>query len=104
VSVPEYLLTISDTSETVTYMETAFPGMALVRVPSTLVTNSQNVLLISAETSLITLRTILLFNTSPEEITFAGLWKIRPRPEILRTYSIEKITTFFLITEEANNI
>lgn len=40
----EYLFTISDTSETKTSMETASPNMALVCVPSTKVTNAQNVL------------------------------------------------------------
>jgi len=87
VSVTEYLLSISDTSETIIYMETAFPGMALVRVPSALVTKSQNMLLISTEPSLSTLRTLLLFDTSLEEITSSGLSKISPRPEILRKYS-----------------
>jgi len=104
VSVPEYLLSISDTSETLTYMETAFPDMALVHVPSTLVTKSQNVLLTSAEPSLSTLRILLLFDTSLEEIASSGLSKISPRPEILRKCSTEKITTLFLITEEANTI
>jgi len=85
-------------------METAFPDMALVHVPSTLVTKSQNVLLTSAEPSLSTLRILLLFDTSLEEIASSGLSKISPRPEILRKCSTEKITTLFLITEEANTI
>jgi len=57
VSVPEYLLSISDTSETVTYMET---GMSLICVPSSLVTNYQNILPVSAEPSLITLSSLFL--------------------------------------------
>jgi hypothetical protein len=40
-SVPEYLFSVSDTSETITSMETAPPNMALVCVPSVAVTNSQ---------------------------------------------------------------
>jgi hypothetical protein len=97
VSVPEYLLSISDTSETVTYMEKTFPGLALVCVPSTLVTNPQNVLPTSEEPSLITLSSVFLFDISPEEITSSGLSKVSPRPRILTKYSIEKIITFFLI-------
>jgi hypothetical protein len=44
------------------------------------------------------------FDTSPEEVTSSRLSKVSPRPKILRKYSIEKVTTFFLTTEEANNI
>jgi len=47
------------------FIETA----PLVCVPSASVTNSQNVLPISAETSLSPLSTILPSDTSPEEIT-----------------------------------
>jgi hypothetical protein len=50
-------------------METAPPNMALVRVPSTAVTNSQNVLPVSAEPSLYTLNTILRSDAFPQEIT-----------------------------------
>jgi hypothetical protein len=96
--VPEYFLSISDTSETVTYIEITFTGLALVCVTSTLVTNSQYVLPTSAEPSLITLSSVFLFDTSPEEITSSGLSKVSPRPKILINYSIEKIITFFLIT------
>jgi hypothetical protein len=71
----QYLLPSSDTSETVTHMETASPNMALFCVPSTSVTNSQNVLTISTETSFSTLRTTLPFDTSPEEITSSKLLK-----------------------------
>jgi hypothetical protein len=86
-------------------METAFPSVVVGCVHSTLVTNSQNVLLISAEPSLSTLCTVLPFDTSPEEITFSGLSKISPRPKMLRKYSIEKkMTTSFIIIEEATNI
>jgi hypothetical protein len=94
VSVPEYLLSVSDTSETITYRETAFPGVALVCVTFTLVTNSQNVLPTSSEPSLSTLNSIFPFGTSPEEITSSGLSKISPRPKILRKYSIEKNNNF----------
>jgi len=38
--VPLYLFSISETSETITSMETAPPNMALICVPSTSVTNS----------------------------------------------------------------
>ena len=53
--VPEYLFPISDTSETITSMETAHPNMALVCVPSVAVTNSQSPLPNSVEPSLSTL-------------------------------------------------
>jgi hypothetical protein len=47
--VPKYLSSISDTSETITSMERAPPDMTVVCVPTTSVTNSQNVLPSSAE-------------------------------------------------------
>jgi len=53
--VPEYLFSISYTNETVTSMEIACPNIAPVLVPSASVTNSQNVLPILAEGSLINL-------------------------------------------------
>jgi hypothetical protein len=39
--VPEYVYSISDTSVTITFMETAPPDMAPICAPSTSVTNSQ---------------------------------------------------------------
>jgi len=42
--VPEYLFSISDTSETISCMETTPPNMTIVCVLSALVTNSQCVL------------------------------------------------------------
>jgi len=68
VSVPEYLLSISDASETITYMETTFLVVALVCVPFTLVTNSQNVLLVSVQPSISTLRTILPLTLSLKKL------------------------------------
>jgi hypothetical protein len=59
--VPEYFASISDTSETVTFMETAPPDMAPICALSTLGNNSQNVLPISAGTLLSTLNITLLF-------------------------------------------
>ena len=58
--VPEYLFSISDTSETVTPMGTARPNMALVCVPTTSITNSQNMLPISADPAISTLSSVLL--------------------------------------------
>jgi hypothetical protein len=65
--VPEYFFSISDPSATMAAMETP-PNMALVCVHSSSVTNSQNVLPVSAEHPLSTLITILSSDTSPEEI------------------------------------
>jgi hypothetical protein len=95
VSVPEYLHSISDTSETTASMETTFPGMAVVCVPSALITNSQYALSASAEPSLYILSTILRFDTYPEEITFSRLSNISPRPQIPRKYTAERITLYF---------
>jgi hypothetical protein len=78
--VPKYLLSISGTSENKTSMETALPIMALVCIPSTSLTNSPNVLPISAELS---------SDTSPEEISSSRLSKISPVPK-------KKIATVFL--------
>ena len=44
---PEYFLSISDTSKTVTFMETAPPNMALICALSTSGTNSQSVTYLS---------------------------------------------------------
>jgi len=79
--------------------------MALICVLCTSVTNSQNVLTISAETPFCTLNTTFPFDTSPEEITSCTLLKLSLGPKTQRKYSIEKIATvFFFITEEPNNI
>jgi hypothetical protein len=64
----KYFFSNSDTCETMTFMETAHPNMAMLRMPSSSVTDSQNVLPISAEPSLSTLRTVILSDTSPEEV------------------------------------
>jgi hypothetical protein len=64
--VPEDFFSISDTSETVTFMETAPSDMAPIFIPFTSVINSQNVLPISAGPSLSTLNTILSPDNSPE--------------------------------------
>jgi len=64
--VPEYLFSISDTSKTVTSMEISPPNMVPVCVPSTSVTKSHNLLPILAETSLPSLSTLLLPDTSHE--------------------------------------
>jgi hypothetical protein len=87
-------------------MDTTPPNMAVVSVPFTLVTNSQNGLLFSAETSLSTQSTKLPSKISFEEITASMLLKISPESKIPRKYSIEKQNSlfFFFITEEANNI
>jgi hypothetical protein len=78
--------------------------MALFCVPSTSVTKSQNLLTISGEPSLSTISTILLSDTSPEEITFSRLLKkIGPIPKIQRKYLIDKMASLF-ISKEDNNI
>jgi len=80
--VREYLFSISDTSKTITSMITVPPNMALVCVPSCLVTNSQNVSPISAELSLTTIRPS---DISPEEIIAFRLFKeINPMPKTPR--------------------
>jgi hypothetical protein len=88
--VREYFFSISDTSETVTFMETAPPPMAPICAPSTSGTNSQNVLPISAGPSLSTLNTTLPSDSSPEEVTPSRVLKIDPVPKIPRKYSISE--------------
>jgi hypothetical protein len=73
--VPEYLLSIYDNSKTVTSVETSPPNMVAVCVTSTSITKSQNLLPISAETSLPSLSTLLPPDTFYEEITAARLLK-----------------------------
>jgi hypothetical protein len=87
-TVPEYFISISDTSETVTFMETVPPDMAPICAPSTSGTNSQNVLPISAGPSLSILNTTLPSDTYPEEVTPSRLLNISPVQKIPRTYSI----------------
>ena len=72
-------------------MEIALPNMALVFVPSILVSNPHNVLSTSAEPSLSTKSIILPSDSSPEEITVSRLLQISPLPKIPRKYSIEKL-------------
>jgi len=62
----ECLLSISDTSETTTFMEAAPPNTVLGCVPTTSVTNSQNMLPISTEPSVSILSVILPPDTSCE--------------------------------------
>jgi hypothetical protein len=54
-------------------METAPTNVALASIPSTSVTKSQNVLPISAETSLSTQSTLEFSDTYTEKITASGL-------------------------------
>ena len=65
---PEYLFSISGTSDTTTSMETADPNVALVCVPSTAVINSLNVLPNSAEHPLSILSITHPSDTPTEEI------------------------------------
>ena len=103
--VPEHFFSISDTSATVTCMETAPPYMALVCVASSSVTKFQNVLPISPKPSLSTLITILSSDAPTEENCASRRFKeMIPVPKITIKYRIEKTTTLFLIDEEANNI
>ena len=89
--VHEYLFSISATSETTTSMNTAPPNMALVCVPSCLVTNSQNVLPISAELPFTALSIVLPSDTSPEEIIAFRLFKeTNSVPKIPRKHSTGK--------------
>jgi len=95
----EYFFSIFDTSKTITCMDTAPPNMAVVCVPSTSVTNSQNVLLISTEPSLNTQSTKLPSKTSIEEIAASSVQNRKSRENIKF-----KNKALFFITEEANNI
>ena len=92
--VPEYFFSNSDISETVTFMETTSPDMAQICVPSTSGTNSQNMLPISAEPSVINLNTTLPADNSAEEATPSRLLKISPVQKILRKYSISEKQVF----------
>jgi hypothetical protein len=92
--VPEYFFSISDSRETVTFMETAPPGMAPICAPSTSGTNSQNVLPISAGPSLSTLNITMLSDSSSEEVTLSRLLKISPVPKIPGKYSISEKQIF----------
>ena len=85
-------------------METASPNMALVCVPSTSVTSSQNMLPTSAEVPLNTLSTILPSDIFPEEITSPRLLKISPVPKKPENIQLRKEGLSFFITEEANII
>jgi hypothetical protein len=82
--VPEYFFSISDTNETVTFMETAPQNMAPICAPPSSGTNSQNVLPLSAGPSLCTLNTTLPSDTSPEEVIPSRLLKISLVPKIRR--------------------
>jgi hypothetical protein len=94
--VTEYLPSISDTRGNIIFMERAPPNMTVVCVTNTAATNSQNVLLSSAELSVSIDSSILPFDASPEEITSSRLLKmINPVPQIPRKYSTEKIATLF---------
>ena len=89
VKLTEYLFSISDTSKIVTFVETSPPNMVPVCVPSTSVTKSQNLLPISAETSLNSPSTLLPPDTSHEKITSARLLK-----KIRCTYLLPKDQAF----------
>jgi hypothetical protein len=93
--VSEYFFSTSDTSETVSFMETPLPDMAPICAPSTSGTNPQNLSPISAGSSLITLNITLLSDSSPEEVTPARLLKISPVSKIPRKYSISEKQIFF---------
>jgi hypothetical protein len=90
----EYFFSISDTSETVTFMETAPLDMVPICAPSTSGINSQNVLHISAGPSVSNLNTTLPSDTSPEEVTPCRHFKISPVPKIPRKYSISEKQLF----------
>jgi hypothetical protein len=64
IRVPEYFFSISDTSETVTFMGKAPPGMARIW-------NQLSVLRISAGTSLSTLNATQISDSSPKEVTLS---------------------------------
>jgi hypothetical protein len=86
--VPEYFFSISDTSETVTFMETAPPDMAPICAPSASGIDSQNIFPISAGHSLNTLNTTFHSDISPEEVTSFILFNISPVPKIAWKCSI----------------
>jgi hypothetical protein len=91
----EYLFSISDICGAITSMETAPANMALVCVPSTSVTNSQNMLPVTAEASLNTLSTTPFSDSYSEEITFFRLLKISPVPKKLKIFNSEKGNCLF---------
>jgi hypothetical protein len=80
--VPEYFFSISDTSETLTFMKTAPQDLAPICTASTSGTKPQNVLPISAVPSLSILNTAMPCDTSPEEVTPSRLSKIEPVPKL----------------------
>jgi len=102
--VHEYFFSISDKKETITSMETASLNMVLVCVHSTSVTNSQNLLPLSAQSSLNTLSAILPSDNSREEITYSRVLRNSPVPKILSKYSIKKTRNPSFVNEEVNNI
>jgi hypothetical protein len=95
----ERLLSISDTSKTITSMEAAPPNMALGCVPSTSVTKSQNVLPISAEISVSILSVILPPDTSREETTYSSFLRRSVQCLKYRENTQPKTETLFFITE-----
>jgi hypothetical protein len=86
-TLPEYFFYISDTSETVTFMETAPPDMAPICAPSTSETKSKIVLLMLAGSSLSTLNT-LPSDTSLQKVTPYRLLKFSAVPKMPKKYSI----------------
>ena len=94
----EYSFSISDTSGTITSVETGPTNMALVCVPSTSVTNSQNLIPVTAEPWLSTPSTILRSATSSEEINSSTLLKISPVQKIQRKHKFEKIVSLFFLS------
>jgi hypothetical protein len=92
--VPGYFFFISDTSETVTFTETAPPDMPPICALCTSGTRSQNVLPISARPSLSTPNTALTSDTPPEAVTLSRLMKIISVPKIPRKYLISEKQLF----------
>jgi hypothetical protein len=102
-TVPEYLFSINDASESIISMETAPLSMANVCVTSISVTLSQILLLFLPEPLSTTLSTILSSDTSTEEITSSRLLiKISSIGEYRENIQFKK--TLFFLNEELNNI
>ena len=103
-NVSEYFFSISDTCETITFMVTTPPNMALLCVPYFLVTSSQNVTYLSSNFIQYSENCNSFWLFPWKKITASRVLKISPLPEIPRKYSIDKIAAFLFMTEEANNI
>jgi hypothetical protein len=95
----EYFLSISDTRETVTFMETAPPDMAPICAP---LLHEPTLYVIYFNRTFSTLNTTLPSDTSPEEVTLSRLFKFSLVPKIPRKYSISE-KQLFVPSEERNN-